>query len=132
MVEAVNLLEDTLSDRRRGNGTLARVITGPKKPPELVSVRDRREPENGSPNDRATRELCDRFSVESVGSAKILMGSDDSELCERSRLVRAVKSAKVLGRAQILFWCSFPGNEQNVSIANRKNAYIDGLERSKE
>lgn len=69
-----------------------------------MSVRDRREePENGSPNGRATRPLCDRFKIESVGSAKILIGTDVNELCERSKLVRAVKSAKVLGRALILF-----------------------------
>jgi len=69
-----------------------------------VPVRDRREEaENGSPNGRAARALCDRFKMESVGSAKILIGTDVNELCERSRLVSAVKSAKVPGRAQILF-----------------------------
>lgn len=69
-----------------------------------MSVRDRREePENGSPNGSAIRALCDRFKTESVGSEKILIGTVANELCERSRLVRAVKSAKVLGRAQILF-----------------------------
>ena len=35
MAEAVSLLKETSSDRRRGIGTLARVITGPKNPPEL-------------------------------------------------------------------------------------------------
>lgn len=68
-----------------------------------MSVRDRRdELENGSPNGRATRALCERFMIEIVGSAKILIGTDVNELCERSRLVSAVKSAKVSGRAQIL------------------------------
>ena len=69
-----------------------------------MSVCERREePENGSPNGRATRALCDRFKMESVGSAKMLIGTDVNELCERSRVVSAVKSAKVSGRAQILF-----------------------------
>lgn len=83
-------------------------MTGPKKPPVFhVSPCAEREPfAKDAPRGREVRELCDTFRLVRAGNVHMLRGSDVKELWERSKVVKAVRSAKVSGRLEILFWCN--------------------------
>ena len=92
----------------RGRGVVARVMLCENQSPLVSLVRERGfEPSasNSARKGREVKSLCDKLRVVRFGSAKRLVGSTVRVLRERSRLVRAVRSANESGKlASLLLW----------------------------
>lgn len=93
----------------RGSGLLARSMTGAKRllPARIALLAvEGALSEKGADNGKDVSLLCETFSVMRFGRANRLLGKSVRAFLDKSRDVRAMRSASVLGTAVSLLMCN--------------------------